>query len=996
MHFNRSLSKHRSAKLLVAAACLIAALQARTQNPQAKSDVPQTPASAEQMFTSYEGQNIDTIEIAGQPTLNDTQFSSLFLQKSGDPFSKDKINQTAAAIKARGEFKDVRIQVDPQANGVRVLFILEPATYFGAFEFPGAERFPYSRLIQVANYPAQAPYNAGEVEQDRKSLLNFYRQEGYFEAEVSSHVNVDAPHGITNIEFGCKLGRRAKFGDVAIAGLPNDEEHHLQDKLKSFLARAREAAIRPGKTYHSSTLTKAAQYLQGDLQKRGLLDAEVSLAGAEYHSDTNRADIHFNVKPGPKIGVNISGAHIWSWTRKSLLSMYQGVPADPETVQEGSQALASYFQAKGFFDVKVDANFKATPTGGKIEYHIAREKKHKVDEVTVTGNRDIKSEELAPQIAVEKKHMFSSGKFSDELLRSSVKNLKAVYASEGFSDAQVAPTVRKAGGNIDVTFAVKEGPRDIVTSLKVEGADTFPPSRFAPQGLKVAVGQPYSAAHVSSDRTTIVSNYLKAGYLTSSFRETATEVSKEDPHHINVVYHINEGPKISTGDVLTLGRVHTSQRLIDGDLTDLKPEAPLTETALLTAGSKLYDHTGVFDWAQVDPKRQITTQNTEDVLVKVHEAQRNNITYGFGFEVINRGGSIPSGSVALPNLPPIGLPSSFTTSQKTFYGPRGTFEYTRNNFRGKGATLSLTAVAGRLDQHFAVFYIDPVFRWSPWKATPSISYDKNEQNPIFSSQQGQATFQMQRAIDAEHKDILFLRYGFSQTNLTHVLIEQLVLPADQNVRLSTLSANLTRDTRDNPLDEHRGVLDSLELDLSSSKLGSSVDFLKLTGQATFYKQWFHNIVWADSIRIGLAQPFNSSRVPVSEAFFTGGGNSLRGFPLDGAGPQRQVQVCSSGSSTACTEIQVPAGGNEMLIINAEGRIPLPIKKGLSIVPFYDGGNIFPHVGFSRFTSLYSNTVGLGVRYLTPIGPIRLDFGQNLNPVPGVSATQYFIGIGQAF
>ena len=129
---------------------------------------------------------------------------------------------------------------------------------------------------------------------------------------------------------------------------------------------------------------------------------------------------------------------------------------------------------------------------------------------------------------------------------------------------------------------------------------------------------------------------------------------------------------------------------------------------------------------------------------------------------------------------------------------------------------------------------------------------------------------------------------------------------------------------------------------------------------------------------------------------TGGGNSLRGFPLDGAGPQRQVQVCSSGSSTACTEIQVPAGGNEMLIINSEARIPLPIKKGLSIVPFYDGGNIFPHLGFSRFTSLYSNSVGIGFRYLTPIGPVRLDFGQNLNPVQGVRATQYFIGIGQAF
>ena len=86
----------------------------------------------------------------------------------------------------------------------------------------------------------------------------------------------------------------------------------------------------------------------------------------------------------------------------------------------------------------------------------------------------------------------------------------------------------------------------------------------------------------------------------------------------------------------------------------------------------------------------------------------------------------------------------------------------------------------------------------------------------------------------------------------------------------------------------------------------------------------------------------------------------------------------------------------MLIINSEARIPLPIKKGLSVVPFYDGGNIFPRVGLSRFASLYANNVGLGLRYATPIGPVRLDVGQNLNPVQGVKATQYFIGIGQAF
>ncbi len=982
--------------------CLVAAapacLRAQTQpNGPGAATQPQSSAPG-QMFSSYLGQTVSSIEIAGQPDVDASTFSGEISQKRGESFSDEKVKQSAEAIKARAKVARVRIQVDPQADGVRVTFILEPAVYFGVFQFPGAEQFTYSRLIQVANYPVQTPFNAAEVERDRQSLLAYFRQQGFFQADVRADVKIDAAHRVANIDFPVKLGRRAKFGTVDIAGVPGPEQNTLHHSLETLMARLRTAAVRPGKTYRRATLTRASLYLQTQLQKKGMLGAEVKLDGAEYHADTNRADIHFSIVPGPSIKVQIQGAHLWPWTRKALLPVYQGVGVDEESVQEGRQALSSYFQSKGFFDVSVDAHLEQSGSRDVIIYKINKQKKHKVSDVKIAGNTHIHSDQLMPHLTVEEKHLFSVGKFSDQLVRSSVNNLKAVYESEGYSDVAVVPSVAHGGGDVQVTFRVTEGPRDIVSSLKIEGADTFPASEYAPQGLKLAVGQPYSQTHVQEDRVNIGAHYLQAGYLNSSFRETATEVSKDDPHHINVVYHIYEGPRVMTGDVLTLGRSHTRQRLIDGDVSSLKPGQPLTETNLLTAGSQLYDHTGVFDWAEVDPKSQITDQKQEDVLVKVHEAKKNDFTYGFGFEIINRGGSIPSGTVALPNLPPVGLPSNFTTSQTTFYGPRGTIQYTRNNFRGKGESLSITGFAGRLDQRGAFYYINPNFRWSPWKATTSFSAESNEENPIFSSQQELGGFQLQRFLDKDLKNTLFLRYQFSQTNITQVLIQALVPQADRNVQLSTIAANLTRDTRDNVLDEHKGVLDSVELDFNTTKLGSSVNYAKLTAQAAFYKQKFHNIVWANSLRVGIAQPFSNSRVPLSEEYFSGGGNSLRGFPLDGAGPQRQVQICPNGapSCSSPTEIQVPAGGRELLIINSEARIPLPIKKGLGIVGFYDGGNVFPYVGFHDFSSLYSNNVGMGLRYATPVGPVRIDVGQNLNPVSGVKATQYFISIGQAF
>src|SRR6185503_15651365 len=98
-------------------------------------------------------------------------------------------------------------------------FVLEPAVYYGIFQFPGAERFPYSRLIQVSNYISQAPYDASSVEQDRQRLLRFFRQEGYFQAEVSTSLQSDSKKGIVNVIFQCTLKKKAKFGQVQIAGV---------------------------------------------------------------------------------------------------------------------------------------------------------------------------------------------------------------------------------------------------------------------------------------------------------------------------------------------------------------------------------------------------------------------------------------------------------------------------------------------------------------------------------------------------------------------------------------------------------------------------------------------------------------------------------------------------------------------------------------------------------------------------------------------------------
>ncbi|HLK33348.1 MAG TPA: POTRA domain-containing protein [Terriglobales bacterium] len=974
------------------------------QNPQGPGEPPKTSRFTEEVLPSYEGQNVTSVELAGRPGLNPAPFESLLAQRPGQPFSRAKVDQSIAALKRTGKFENVQLQVRPEPGGVRVLLVLQPATYFGIYEFPGAlGHFAFARLLQVTNYPPRGVYTPVDVQNAQNNLQRYFRRSGYFLATVETSLEPHPQFGISDVIFHVNLGRRAKFGNVIITGTTPQESNFLRGKVHSILARLRGSAIRPGKTYKLKTLQNASRYIESALNGQGHLAAKVRLIGANYNPRSNRADVSFQVQTGPIVHVKVLGAHIWSWDKTKLLPVYAQIGVDPELIQEGRQNLISYMQSKGYFDVQVASSVQQQSNGETILYQITKGPRHKVGEVTIAGNRHMPNAKLMPHVAVKKagRLWFEHGTFSQKLVHTSATNLENIYKAAGYSSVKVTPQVSThSNGNVLVTFQVDEGPQDIVESLRVQGNDTVSVAQLAPHGLLLAPGQPYSQRNVNQDRNRIMASYLELGFLTSSFRETVRHLPNK-PHQLIVTYQIYEGPQVRTSKIVTLGRRHSDQELIALATKPLQPGKPLRENDMLSSESELYT-SGVYDWAEIDPRRRITTQHQEDVLIKVHEAQRNVITYGFGFEVINRGGSVPSGTVALPGLPPVGLPSKFKTSQKTFRGPRGSFQYTRNDLRGKGESFNISGLAGRLDQQGSISYIDPNFRWSKWQATLSLGGEHNSENPIFTSRQAQTGLQFQRPMNPDKTDNLFLRYNFSETGLTRLLIPGLVPPSDRHVRLSTLSASFVRDTRDNVLDAHKGIYETYELSLNPGFLGSNFSFARLMMQTAYYKNIFAGIIWANSLRIGLEQPFGNSHVPLSERFFSGGGSTLRGFPLNGAGPQQSIPACGTpGVSSTCAFITVPTGGDQLFIVNSEFRIPinydLPlVHKNLGIVPFYDGGNVYQRIGFHNFGADYTNSVGLGLRYTTPVGPIRIDLGHNLSPLPGIKATQFFVTIGQAF
>lgn len=950
---------------------------------------------------SYEGQKVASVQLAGRPDVNVKQLMQVVTQTQGAPYLQQKIDESIAALKKAGNFTDVQLDIRPQSNGLEVQFVLQPAMYFGVFDFGNATRvFSYNRLLQLAEYPNQQPYSAGRVDEAESNLLTYFHQTGFFQATIEPKLQIDQEHGIVNVLFDINLKRRAKFGQIILTGAPEVETADLQRSLRSIRARLRGVSLRTGKTYTFPKLEKASNYLQAELGKRRYLAGHVQLISALYNPQTNRADVTFQVSLGPQIGIKVQGASVGGRTMKKLIPVYQENTVDADLVEEGSRNLVSYFQSKGFFEAKVHSHIDQHSSGASIVYQVDKGPRGKVESIEIHGNRKFDDDDLASHLAVARKRFLSRGKFSQQLLRKSVKNLEGVYQNAGYSQVKVIPSVTEKQGNVSIVFQVDEGAQDMVYSLKVEGNQTVPETEFARGGLNLEPGRPYSLQLLDKDRDQIMAWYLTHGYLTANFRSTSKPL-KDDPHKVAVVYTIEEGPQVHTSSVQIVGARHTVPDVISTH-ANIKTGRPLSADALLGAESNLYT-LGVFDWASVDPLKPITTQSDSPVLIKVHEAKRNSITYGFGFEVINRGGSIPSGTIALPNLPPVGLPSNFKTSTQTFWGPRGSIEYSRLNFRGRGETLTIGGLAARLDQRGAASWLNPSFWNSSWSSNLILSAEHSTENPIFAEKLIQVGYQFQRSLDAKKTKTIFLRYSLRRTNLSDLLIPDLVSPQDQRVRLSTLAASYIRDTRDNSLDAHRGIYQSAEFAINPKVLGSNTNFVRFLGQTAYYKRLGgNNIVWANSFRLGLETAFSGDFVPLSEQFFSGGGSTLRGFPLNGAGPQRSVPVCSNPSDTStCSQITVPLGGTQLVILNSELRFPIPVTfpligNGLGAAAFYDGGNVYNSVGVQNLFSNYTNTVGGGLRYATPIGPIRADFGYRLTTIPGVGAFQFFVTVGQAF
>jgi outer membrane protein insertion porin family len=700
-----------------------------------------------------------------------------------------------------------------------------------------------------------------------------------------------------------------------------------------------------------------------------------------------------------------------------------------------------------------------------ITYTVERGVRHKLIGIEITGNKYFDAELLRSRLQVFGGAFGSAGRFSRRLVESDALSMRTLYQTNGFLDAKVEEQIednyKGKEGDLFIRFVVQEGKQTRVASLSIEGNHAFKEDELLGV-VSSTSGQPYSDFNVTTDRDNILALYFNEGFPEASFSATAEHVSPsaaaqeaaggsetssqedgkkeqkekkpktaiEPAEAVRLVYHIQEGPQTRVRRILIGGYEHTRPGVIHREV-HIKVKEPLREGDVVESQRRLYN-LGVFNRVTIEPQNPNGTNPEKDIAVLVEEAKRYTLAYGGGFEVQR---------LASTTNP---------TDTQIQAAPRGILEVSKLNLTGRGDSLSFKLRGSTLQGRALLGYSAPnTFADPHFNFQATAFAEKTRDINTFTENRYEGSLQLTEQITP--LTTVLYRYAFRQVRVSNLKILSEEVPLfNQPTLVSQFGVTWFRDSRDNPAEASKGSFNSADFSDADTRLGSSANFLRFFLQNSTYYPIKRRFSFARSARLGVLVPYGDTVsltfrppapgqcipgtappattptiIPLPERFFAGGGTSLRGFALNQAGPR-----------DPCTGF--PVGGQAMLILNQEFRFPmrLPfIGTSLGGAIFYDGGNVYSRLNRVSFHAMlpaptfglqnpalpagpanvpvcvtnctnelnyFAHTIGLGVRYKTPVGPIRIDFGYQLNrpsfviPIPCPSnCTNFTVGsLGQ--
>lgn len=692
----------------------------------------------------------------------------------------------------------------------------------------------------------------------------------------------------------------------------------------------------------------------------------------------------------------------------------------------------------------------------ELTYHVALNRRLKLvdirlrgtDQLTIDDVRSVLESQTANILGIVPLFGYGRGYTSERILEEDTSTIQSLMRELGYRDAKVRVNqgVSPAGDNLIISFIVDEGPPTVVNDVDVAGNAEVTRDKLLDQ-LPPIIGQNYSRAKIRNAERTLATYYSNEGYfdahITSSLVEEPDD-STTGQRLVKIVFNVeNEGKKVYIGRVLITGNVSTKEEAISKAIT-LRPDELLRSSDIYTSEQNLYA-TDAFSDVEIKPQPagdRPDGSRTRDVIVSVTEQAPRLAQYGGGYSTdfglngffdirhFNLMGRLWQGGAR------VRWSERQQLVQFDFINPR----FLRDG-KDRFAPLTLTAEYQR-DSTVTRF-----FRSAFDKGTFGIVQRIDENGkPVdeFGNDTGNPTInrlsftaETNRTIDRKHRSVLFVRYRFEDVrlfNIDSLLIKDLLEP-DSRIRISGFGATFVRDTRENcnikytlletiakgepgsacrynAGDPTGGDYLTAEYNVSIPQIGANIGFNKFQASYNAYYTFpqFPKITFAGRALLGIANVFSRGDrfssalfpdlqgiLPISERFFAGGANTLRGFDFESAGPRVVIVPQgtfrnSRGDPVNLDPFTVPFGGNALAVVNLEARVTL--TKSLRAVPFYDGGNVFRKVGDivhppaappndvfrQNLRSLWSHTIGLGLRLKTPVGgEFGVDFGYLLNP-----------------
>jgi outer membrane protein insertion porin family len=944
---------------------------------------------------SYAGRTVASvlIEVEGRQN-NEPALVDLVETKPGAPLSLQEVRESIAHLYSLRRFENVEVHAEEDGGGVVLRYNLVPIHAVERIDFQGNLGLGRGDLRQhVMERFGTAP-PPGRAEAAATALEQLLADRGYLRARVTPQVQLEHNPDRTILLFAVEAGPRARLGTVTIEGLPAPEQ----------LAFARRTGLQAGGVYDPFELERKIAERVQDLRDERYYEARIPYT-AKPREDGTLVDVTLTVLRGPLVRVVYDGDPLPKDRLDDLVPIEREGSADQDLVEDSERRIAAYLHGEGYWKAQVSADRVERGSELLMVFLINRGPKYIVEGVEISGNVTIPTETLMRQV-----HLERGSPFVDATLEADAAVIKELYRSQGFNNVAVTPARIEPGdapaagvGHVAIGFAIAEGTRTTVGAIRLEGNAGLNEAALRAR-MKVIPGSPYYVPAIAADRDAVLIEYANRGY-----QETAVQVVpvfSEDRTSADLIYKIVEGPIVYVDHILVVGNRRTREETIRNELL-VRSGQPLGYGNLLDSRRRLIA-LGLF--RRVEIAQVPHGVNRRDLIVTVDEADPTTIGVGGGLEADTR----------------TFLGANGLAEERIEVAPRGFFEVGRRNLGGKNRSINFSTRASfrpkgdTFEEPGQTGYGLNEYRILTTYREPRVFGSRVDMSLVgFAEQAVRTTFNFRRiGFNADAVRALTPRvrvngrYSIGRTRLFDERIPpEDELPIDRlfpQVRLSSFAGALFRDTRDDILNPSRGTTLGFDAELAARAIGSELGFVKTFGQSTYYRQISSapRMVFAGAARLGLATGFlrevanpdaatdpsvpptiTVRELPASERFFAGGSTTVRGFAQDKLGAPGTISAQD-----------FPLGGNAVIILNAEVRARL--FGSLDGAAFLDAGNVFEQASDIDVGEIRAS-IGFGLRYQSPIGPIRVDYGfklgrRELSPGRFEAPGAFHLSVGQAF